>query len=311
MKTNQRSGEYPRWTLGTVILKKPLKFTALTLLLTAALVVLLDPVLTLLIRSMGIKSNAIGGVFFFLLLALAALAAAALLTALSNLRLASLPPEEAQALFEKQSHFFWSRMYSLVIGYLSLMPLFTLSNKALHAVEARCNALLSFFACFACLILPLLAAYLFANGLNWVMIRLTGTNKALIDGFRAGQYMAQIPEPYRDEQSLRGILQVLERAEAGSVRGAVLVYRFKTALHTFYKKLSKVLGKCAIVVIVIGVILGMGVSAPIEREMNANRAARKQAWEREDFARSVSQKLEGPMKSSIKTAVNKEFSRFR
>ena len=117
MKT---TGRTPRWTFGLVVRKKPVKFAALALVLTAVLAVCLDPVLTALVRGAGIRGDAtaIAVAALAIFFAVSVLASGLLLTVLSNLRLARMTPEAAQALFDRQCRFFWSRLYSLALGYV-------------------------------------------------------------------------------------------------------------------------------------------------------------------------------------------------
>ena len=174
-----------------------------------------------------------------------------LLTALSNLRLSRMTPEAAQALFDKQCRFFWSRMYSLVLGYFLWGISFTVGFAIVHAHNGSFLAELAVFTAAV-----LLALFMF-NGFNALMIHLTGTNQELIADFRAGRFQNQIPASCRDRASMRGILHVLETGEAGSIRGAVIWYRLKRAVYALYRKTARFLGKAALVILVIAVILGM------------------------------------------------------
>ena len=254
----------PHWTFGLVIRKKPMKFAALALFLTAALVACLDPVLTALVRGAGIQGDAtpIAAAGLAVFFAVAVAASGVLLAALSNLRLSHMTPEAAQALFDKQCRFFWSRMYSLVLGYF----LWGISFTAGFAIVRAHNG--SFLAELAVFTAAVLLALFMFNGFNALMIHLTGTNKELIAEFKAGRYLSQLPASCRDQASIQGILHVLETGEAGSIRGAVIWFQIKRTVYAIYRKVARVLGKAALVILVIAVILGITVGDYIGKQLD-------------------------------------------
>ena len=171
-------------------------------------------------------------------------------------------PEAARELFDKQCRFFWSRMYSLVLGYFLWGISFTVGFAI---VRAHNGSFLAELAVFTAAVL--LALFMF-NGFNALMIHLTGTNQELIADFRAGRFQNQIPASCRDQASMRGILHVLETGEAGSIRGAVIWYRLKRTVYAIYRRVARVLGKAALVILVIAVILGITVGDYIGKQLD-------------------------------------------
>ena len=270
MKTNINK---PHWTFGNVIRKKPIKFAALTIFLLVSLIKAVDSVLPSIVNTLGIH---LGDAFFITIIGslavLAVFLSGTVLKVISNARLAAMKPEDAEKLFEQQSHFFWSRIYSFVIGYIVLLLLIDLSFVVEEYIPFVPLAFL------VCCVLPILLANLVARGLNALMIRLTGTNKKLVAEFKAGLHNHEIPEKCRNAEDMQGILRTLENAEAGSIRGAVLVYRVKKAVIRFTKKLLKDAGKAVLVGAVIGAVLGMGVFDAFERENGLDDASRAQRF---------------------------------
>lgn len=254
MKT---TGRTPRWTFGLVVRKKPVKFAALALVLTAVLAVCLDPVLTALVRGAGIRGDAtaIAVAALAIFFVVAVLASGLLLTVLSNLRLARMTPEAAQALFDRQCRFFWSRLYSLALGYVVWCVSWYFAFQ-----YATTRPRSSFLVNLAAFLIPILLAQLVFNPFNKLMIRITGTNRALIEDFQAGRYWTQLPASCRDVQSRRGILTVLENGEAGSIRGAVVWYQIKRAVYGVCRRLGRALLIVSIAFLILAVILGMTMS---------------------------------------------------
>lgn len=276
MLNNANTTNKPRWTLGNVIRKKPVKFALLFYIIARYMLRLaifkLDPVITPIIRGMGIESNALGGVIVFATIFLSGLLAGVGLMAGSNLILSLMKPEEAQALFEKQSRFFWSKLYGLAFGYLVWAGLVLSADSITRQLGS------GFFASLFVLIVPLLLANLIARVLNKVMIRKTGTNKELVAEFKAGLHNHEIPEKCRNAEDMEGILNSLETAEASSVRGAVLVYRFKKKVVTDFKDTMKAAGKLTLVLGVVGFFLTMGICDAFERENGLDDASRAKRW---------------------------------
>lgn len=299
MKQNHNS---PRWSFGLVLRKKPIKFAALTLFFTVALVALLDPVVTKLVRGMGIQSNAPGALFLALFLAVSIAASGLLLKVLSNARLASMDPAEAQKLFEKQCRFYWRRAYSVAIGYLLWCALefvffqFVMPSAPLFPVQL------------AAFLIPFAAAHLIFTGFNALMVRLTGTNQELIAAFKAGRYANLLPASCRDRQSLQGILRILETAEAGSIRGAILLYRVKRMVVAIYRKLARIIGRAALVTILIALLLGLQLSNFIDREIEANIQASRRAYDRDQLAKKIADQTAAKVSPRIESAVSKQIS---
>lgn len=295
----------PRWTFGYVIRKKPIKFAALTIFFVVALLKAVDCVLPSIVRALGLH---LGDVFFITAIAAAVVLAVFLsgtvLKVLSNARLAAMKPEDAEKLFEKQSHFFWSRIYSFVIGYIVLLLLIELSFVVEEYISFVPLAFL------VCCVLPILLANLVARGLNALMIRLTGTNKELVAEFKAGLHNHEIPEKCRNTEDMNGILRTLENAEAGSVRVAVVVYRVKKAVIRFIKKFLKDAGKAMLIAVAIGVVLGMGMSTMVNHEIDANMADWRRQRREEDEENRIFNKLQPRINATAARQAKIEFSKF-
>lgn len=290
----------PHWTFGYVIRKKPIKFAALTIFFVVALLKAVDSVLPSIVRALGLH---LGDAFFITAIAAAVVLAVFLsgtvLKVISNARLAAMKPADAEKLFEQQSHFFWSRIYSFVIGYIVLLLLIDLSFVVEEYISFVPLAFL------VCCVLPILLANLVARGLNALMIRLTGTNKELVAEFKAGLHNHEIPEKCRNAEDMQGILRTLENAEAGSVRVAVVVYRVKKAVVRFVKNFLKDAGKAMLIAAAIGAVLGMGMSTMVNNEIDANMAD----WRRQRQAEDRRRELEKTVNQKVNGAVNYELKK--
>ena len=290
----------PHWTFGYVIRKKPIKFAALTIFFVVALLKAVDSVLPSIVRALGLH---LGDAFFITAIAAAVVLAMFLsgtvLKVISNARLAAMKPADAEKLFEQQSHFFWSRIYSFVIGYIVLLLLIDLSFVVEEYISFVPLAFL------VCCVLPILLANLVARGLNALMIRLTGTNKELVAEFKAGLHNHEIPEKCRNAEDMQGILRTLENAEAGSVRVAVVVYRVKKAVVRFVKNFLKDAGKAMLIAAAIGAVLGMGMSTMVNNEIDANMAD----WRRQRQAEDRRRELEKTVNQKVNGAVNYELKK--
>lgn len=298
MLNNTKTASRSRWTFWNVILRKPIKFAALLIFMTRFLVGKLDMVVTYIVRDM-LGMTTLPDFMIVALLIATFLAAVVLsgvvLMAASNLRLAAMKPEEAEKLFEQQSHFFWSKLYSLVIGYFAWYAMILLAERMGGSYSG------GFLETLVLLIVPLLLANLLARALNKIMIRLTGTNKELIEGFKAGLYNDQVPAKCRNAEDMNGILRTLENAEAGSVRMAVVVYRVKKAVARFVKKFLKDAGKAMLIGAAIGAVLGMGMSNMIQNEIDDQMAD----WRRQRREEDAQRKFDNSVGSAVDYALKK------
>ena len=113
-----------------------------------------------------------------------------------------------------------------------------------------------------CLAIPIILS----NIINYVMIKVTETNKELIEEIRLGKHNDEIPEIYMNDKDLSGIIKILKNAEALRINSAVSVYSAKMEISHMCKTF-------AVVGLVLGVIIGvltMGATSSFESEIADN-----------------------------------------
>ena len=259
-----------RWTTGEIIVSKPLTTLALTAVLAFVLILkVLDPISTPLAKLLHISTRTTAESVFVITLLVLGVAVSAVLSVILlklayNLALSRMDPAEAAAWHAKSARPKWNIVYSLLLGYLLLVilasagiSLYSQWHKTIDPGSGS-GLLLSLLACVVCGILPYIIAALSIKWINKGMVKLTRTNQELIEEIRAGQHNAKIPENYRNEEDIEGIIRVLNGAQASTVRGAVAIYWTKCTLVEMGKAIAKMSGVVAVVLGVIIVILTLG-----------------------------------------------------
>jgi hypothetical protein len=308
MTNNSSPHPTPRWTFWAVVRKKPIKFLALTLLFTYLLLRAVDPLFVQLIHGLGIK-HVPDLVYILIILAafvVGGFLSGTVLKLVSNFTLKRMEPGEAQKLFESQNHFFWSRLYGLVVGYLVLAITANLSSDIMLKI-VKGNSPLNILIILVGLAIPLLLANVAARVLNRVMIKLTGTNKQLIADFKAGRYNDKVPQRYRNQSDMDGILRTMENAEAGTIYTAIPVYGLKKHISRTLKQTGKAVGIFALILTALAVVFGMGMSNFINNEIERDMAERRAQWQKEDFIKKVADEVRPSAVRAGKKAAKDEF----
>ena len=235
----------PRWTSLQIMLKKPIKFLALSIVLIYFLIKLSDKI----IPRLPLFENDIFIISLLLfLIVLGGYLSATILKLIANARLSRMDPEDAEAPHEYESRIKWNKLYSIVIAYFVVALMFKVSSLFVSpAIESSDpsnlgSALSTVFIIALGLAIPLLSGFLTVKFFNRFMVRLTGTNEELIRDFKRGFFDDQIPNRFRNKKSLVGILHILEDAEATSIKGAIVLYQVKVIIIGFYKAAGAVAG---------------------------------------------------------------------
>lgn len=150
---------------------------------------------------------------------------------ISKMMIADIPLEELE---RREKKFKWHGLYSILIGF------------TLWGYMIPIGFSMGGFAGFVCMIGTPLLVIVLSKPINKTLLEKTETNKELIEEFSNGVYNACIPEDLNTKGDWDGVLEVLEKGEAHTIRGAFYVRRFKKAV----KKVASVGG-------VFGTILGV------------------------------------------------------
>lgn len=136
-----------------------------------------------------------------------------LLKLVCNTVLRGMDPEGSAHRHTKAARPKWNVVYSVILGYILLLVLGSLGVRTLSEWSPRigydgvsditCQIMLVL----VCGILPYAIAALSMKGVNRLMVRLTRTDQELIEEIRAGQHDAKIPEAFRDEEGIKGIIR--------------------------------------------------------------------------------------------------------
>lgn len=148
-------------------------------------------------------------------------ASVAILLAVSNLKLSRMGEAQARIELMEKSHFKWNAVFSVIFGYFMLYVLFSITQAIFYD-----DLLLSL----ATTILSIVAAVFCAKRLNRFMIRTTKGNQLAIEDLTAGYCDLDIPPQFRNSRDILELLHILDTAQASTVKGAVLLYRFKRVL---------------------------------------------------------------------------------
>lgn len=256
----------PRWTLLQIMLKKPIKFLALSIILIYFLIELSDKV----IPRLPLFENDVFIVSLLLfLIILGGYLSATILKLIANTRLSRMDPEDAEATYEYESRIKWNKLYSIVIAYFVVGLMFKVSNSFIIPLlwQFEIGSIGSFLGGVVLIVLalgiPFLCGFLTVRFFNRFMVRLTGTNEELIRDFTRGFFDDQIPNRFRNKKSLVGILHILEDAEATSIKGAIVRYQVKVIIIGFYKAAGAVAGVFALLI----VLLSFGCMNIVEGEI--------------------------------------------
>lgn len=130
----------------------------------------------------------------------------------------------------REKKFKWHGLFGLVIGYVLWGFLLTVVEPFVSEKTLSLLLLIMFG-------IPVLIIVTY-NPINKKMVEITGTNRELIEEYKAGWYNQSLPEDCVNEKDKNGILVCLERAEAHTVHGAIYVHRAKR----FLKGLGKMGG---------------------------------------------------------------------
>lgn len=248
---DNQKGNRPHWKAREIIAGKPLTFLLLTAVLTFGLVVkVVDPIATPLAPKLDIvRGSQRESAFVVTLLVgtavISAVLAVTLLKLVCNAVLSRMDPEAAAAHHAKAARPKWNVVYSMILGYILLLVLGRLGVRTLSEWDSRIGydgvsaITRQILLMLVCGILPYVIAALSVKGITALMVRLTRTNQELIEEIRAGLHDAKIPEAFRDEEGVEGIIRVLNGAQASTVRGAVVVYGIKRGLAELYRTLGK------------------------------------------------------------------------
>lgn len=266
-----QSEKPPRWTAGQIVVGKPLTFLALTALLTVGLIMAFDPMATKAANQLGIQRGSQEetvfvlsciGVFFIV----SVIVSITLLKLISNAILARMDPAEAASRHAKAARPRWNIVYSIILGYILLLVFCTIAqrifdqmNEIPSSMEAS-DLTRMLLLLLLCGFLPYVLAVLCIIGINKGMVRLTRTNQELIEEIRARQHDSKIPEQFRNETDIEGIIATLNGAQASTVRGAAAVYWVKCTLGTLFQAM----GKAGVVLAKATFVLSIGTVAAVE-----------------------------------------------
>lgn len=223
-----------RWTIKEVLIGKTFQVIVLTIIISIALIKLANAALTF-YGNIGntslMRYDYDFGLYSLVLVLPAILFSAIILKVIINLQgknVNYVSEEEALSAHKKEVRFKWHRAYSIVFGYLVMILMFKgffafVDKRRDYTTKSICFHLVLGILCF---IIPVVVS----NVLNKLMIKITSTNRELIEEMKLGAHNDQIKDKFLNEKDFYGIIKILENAEALSIKSSVAIYRIKVAI---------------------------------------------------------------------------------
>lgn len=267
---NKSSDIKIRWTSKEIVSGKTLSTIILTIISSVVLIKVANALITL-VGNIGntnrFTRNYSFGIFSVIFIIPAIVLSIEILKVITNreaVDIKTVYQQEAIAVHKRETKFKWRWVYSLVIGYIIMIIFFKANtliflNEQVGSLKFIMRTLLGFIVCLA-------SPIILSNIINYIMIKVTQTNKELIEEIRLGKHNEQIPQVYMNDRDLSGIIKILKKAEALRINSAVSVYSAK-------EEISNMCKASAIVGLVLGVIIvvfTMGATSSLESEIVDN-----------------------------------------
>ena len=181
----------------------------------------------------------------------------------------------SQGASEKDTKFKWHCTYSLASGYVVLIISALICKGIGSSLWDRADGITEINGQYIYTMIlgivimgfvPYIIAFIFTKYFHRFMLKVTETNKVLLEDFMNGCYMNEIPEKLRDSRSINGIIKTLKNGEAFSVRSAVSVYQTKQVVLKICKPIAIVGG----IIVAILTVLSFGAFNTVESELSDN-----------------------------------------
>lgn len=264
---------YPKWSAKNIVIGRPLTLLSVTVAVFTLLNYLSGYILPPVLEAIFGDENAYYisiWVSLFALLVVALFVSAKILVFAENKRLVSMDISKAVRYYNRERKFKWHILYTLLVGfivfYAGMVILANVMNKFLNPENAGASYIVMVLAVIATFVLLIIGV---CRGTIWMhgfMIRLTHTNKDLINDMYAGAYNGIIPS-FVD---ITEVESVLSKAYTHSVLIAVVICVVKTALNglwQFVRPIAKALGIVALFGFLFAVITGLDMADRVEREL--------------------------------------------
>lgn len=181
----------------------------------------------------------------------------------------------SQGASEKDTKFKWHCTYSLASGYVVLIITALIGRGIGSSLWDRADAITEINGQYISTIIlgavimgfvPYIIAFIFTKYFHRFMLKVTETNKVLLEDFMNGCYINEIPEKFRGSRSINGIIKTLKNGEAFTVRSAVSVYQTKQVVFKICKSIAFVGG----IIVAILTALSFGAFNIVESELSDN-----------------------------------------
>ena len=258
-----------KWTVKRILTGRTMLVIPLALMISHVLFRLTDALMYDLIPSPAVYGASIWVSTVLSLLA-GTVSSAQILKFFCNLKLKKIAdPDAAAEYLQREGKFKWHLLFTVGLCILAVQAVATASNLATahFCPETPASTVLPITALISILLCVLIV--IVGRKLNRYMVRITGTNGALIEEVSYGVYDDRLPRNI----SRTDIVGVLKSAAAYSVPMAVLIFVVTSALKKIGKLMLKLVGISALIGLILGKIVGDHIDAWGEDFSRSQRAA--------------------------------------